>query len=70
MAPPIQQSPSTIEEVRIQVSGMNAEFGYGVASVNVITKSGSNQFHGEAYEFLRNQKLDANYFFANLANQT
>jgi hypothetical protein len=49
---------------------MNAEFGYGVASVNVITKSGSNQLHGEVYEFLRNEKLDANYFFANLANQS
>lgn len=35
-----QQPPSTIEEVKIQVSGMNAEFGYGVAGVNVITKSG------------------------------
>src|SRR5581483_11395553 len=64
-----QQPPSAIEEVKIQVSGMNAEFGYGVASVNVITKSGSNRFHGLAYEYLRNEKLDANYFFSNLANQ-
>ncbi|MFN0166574.1 MAG: carboxypeptidase regulatory-like domain-containing protein [Bryobacteraceae bacterium] len=64
-----QQPPSAIEEVKIQVSGMNAEFGYGVASVNVITKSGSNRLHGEVYEFLRNEKLDSNYFFANLAGQ-
>jgi len=64
-----QQPPSSIEEIKIQVSGMNAEFGYGVASVNVITKSGTNRFHGEAYEFLQNDKLNANSFFANLAGR-
>jgi hypothetical protein len=64
-----QQPPSSIEEIKIQVSGMNAEFGYGVASVNVITKSGTNKFHGEAYEFLQNDKLDANGFFPNLAGR-
>jgi hypothetical protein len=63
------QPPSSTEEMKIQVSGMNAEFGYGVASVNVITKSGSNKFHGEAYEFLRNNTLDSNYYFANLAGR-
>jgi len=65
----IQEPPSAIEEVKIHVSSTNAEVGNGVAAVNVITKSGSNQFHGEAYEFLRNEKLDANYFFNNLSGK-
>ncbi len=62
-----QQPPSAIQEVKIHVSSLAAEFGNGVAFVNVITKSGSNAFHGEVYEYLRNEKTDANTFFNNLA---
>ena len=65
----IQQPPSAIEEVKIHVSSTNAEVGNGVAAVNVITESGSNQWHGEAYEYFRNDKLDANYFFSNLSGR-
>lgn len=64
-----QTPPSAIQEVKIHVSGMNAEFGNGVAAVNVITKSGANDFHGEAYEYLRNEKTDANYYFNNLSGR-
>lgn len=64
-APP-QQPPSWIREVKVHVSNTNAEFGNGVAAVNVITKGGSNEFHGELYHFFRNSALDANYFFNNL----
>ena len=60
----IQEPPSAIEEVKIHVSSTNAEVGNGVAAVNVITQSGTNQWHGEAYEYFRNDKLDANYFFS------
>jgi len=60
------QSTASIQEMRIETSNMNAEFGGGVSAVNVITKSGSNQFHGEAYEYLRNNHLDAADFFTNL----
>jgi hypothetical protein len=42
-----QTPPSAIQEVKIHVSGMNAEFGNGAAAVNVITKGGSNELHGE-----------------------
>src|SRR5262245_301871 len=64
-----QQPPSAIQEVKIHVSSTNAEFGYGAAAVNVITKGGTNQLHGEVYEYLHNQKTDANYFFNNLAGR-
>jgi hypothetical protein len=61
------QSPSDIQEVKVESGVMNAEFGFGTSAVNTVTKSGANQFHGEAYEYLRNNDLDANNFFSNLA---
>jgi hypothetical protein len=64
-----QTPPSAIQEMKIHVSSMNAEFGNGVAAVNVITKGGTNSFHGEGYEYFRNEKLDSNYFFNNLASR-
>lgn len=55
-----------IQEVKIQTSNFSAEYGRNSgASINVITKSGGNQFHGSAFEFLRNDQLDANNFFSN-----
>ena len=45
---------------------MSAEYGYRMgAKVLVSTKSGTNQFHGSIYEFIRNDKLDGTNFFAN-----
>lgn len=64
------QSPDDIQEMKIESGNMNAEFGNGVSAVNVITKGGSNQFHGDFYEYFRNAALDANTFFANLAHRT
>jgi hypothetical protein len=61
-----QQPPSAIQEVKVHVSGMPAEFGNGAAAVNVITKSGSNEIHGQLYEYLRNNVTDANNYFNNL----
>ncbi len=55
--------PDAIQEFRTEENSMSAEFGRGGAAVNVVLKSGSNQIHGGAYEFIRNDKLDAvNYF--------
>jgi hypothetical protein len=60
-------SPSTdaISEFNMLKTNYNAEFGgKSGAVVNVITKSGSNTFHGSAYEFIRNDIFDARNFFA------
>jgi hypothetical protein len=55
----------SIEEFRILSSNFDAEYGrYTGGQVNVITKSGTNQFHGDAFEFLRNTDLDARNFFS------
>jgi hypothetical protein len=57
-------SPDAVEEFRLITSNYNAEYGRsGGGIVNVITKSGGNQFHGSAYEFLRNSDLNARSFF-------
>lgn len=55
----------SIQEFRV-MTGTSAEFGRSAgANVNMAIKSGSRDFHGSAYEYLRNDKLDANEFFAN-----
>src|SRR5215831_8801026 len=54
----------SIQEFRLLTSSFDAEYGrFSGAIVNVVTKSGTNQLHGSAYEFLRNEKLDSRNFF-------
>ena len=54
-----------IAEVRIERAAYSAEFGRNAGGqINVITKSGTNAVHGSAFEFFRNDKLDARNFFA------
>ncbi len=54
-----------IQEVKIQTSNFSAEYGRNSgAQVSLVTRSGENAFHGSAFEFLRNDKLDARSFFA------
>ena len=61
-------SLDALQEFRIQTSSFAPEFGRTLgAQVSVVTKSGTNQFHGTAFEYLRNDKLDANDWFANNA---
>ncbi len=59
-------SVDAIEEFKLLGADYPAEFGRSLGSVlNIVFKSGTNQWHGSAYEFLRNSKLDANDFFSN-----
>jgi Carboxypeptidase regulatory-like domain len=54
-----------IQEVKIQTSNFSAEYGRNAgASVNVVTRSGGNDYHGSVYEFGRNDKLDARNYFS------
>jgi hypothetical protein len=62
--PAVQPSPDTIEEFRVLTNTFDAEYGRNSGSVvNVVTKGGSNQIHGSAYEFFRNKALNTRGFF-------
>jgi len=62
--PAIQPSPDAIAEFRVLTNTFDAEYGRNSgAVVNVVTKSGSNEFHGSTYEFFRNDSLNAKGFF-------
>jgi hypothetical protein len=66
----ISPPPDAIQEFKVQSHIVDAQFGISAgANVNLVTKSGSNQLHGNAYEFLRNDKMDATNFFTNFASQ-
>ncbi len=55
-----------VAEFKMQAQNFSAEFGRSMTAVlNLVYKSGGNEFHGSAFEFLRNSVLDANSFFAN-----
>jgi hypothetical protein len=55
----------SVEEFRLITNSFDAEYGkFSGAVMNAITKSGTNGFHGDAFEFLRNDKLDAKNYFA------
>jgi hypothetical protein len=63
-------SVDSIQEFRVERNSFSAEFGQAQgAVVNLITKGGSNDFHGSAFEFFRNDALNANNFFLNRAGQ-
>ena len=62
----VQPPPDALQEFRVQTRTYSAEFGNSAgAVVNATIKSGTNQFHGALWEFLRNDKLNANTFFNN-----
>jgi outer membrane receptor protein involved in Fe transport len=60
----IQPNVDALQEFRVETGNMGAQYGHFPTVINATLKSGSNQFHGVFYEFLRNNALDAkNYFF-------
>jgi hypothetical protein len=64
LVPPVE----AIEEVQVYTGKYNAEYGFsGSAVINVVTKSGTNEFHGALFEFLRNDYTDALNYFAQSA---
>jgi outer membrane receptor protein involved in Fe transport len=61
--PTVQPSPDSIQEFRVLTNTFDAEYGRNSGSVvNVVTKSGTNQWHGSTYEFFRNKVLNANNY--------
>src|SRR5688572_26151052 len=63
-------SVDAIQEFRVERNSFSAEFGQAQgAVVNLITKGGSNEFHGGVFEFFRNDSLNASNFFLNRAGQ-
>ena len=66
----VQTPVDALSEFKIQTNNYSAEFGRSAGAVmNATVKSGTNQFHGDAWEFLRNNALDANDFFLNAAGK-
>jgi hypothetical protein len=57
--------PDAVQEFKVETSALPAEYGqHSAGAVNVVTKSGSNEIHGDAFEFVRNGDFNARDFFA------
>lgn len=66
----LQSSLENVQEFRVDSNNFPAEYGTGTGGqVSVVTKSGSNGFHGSLFEFFRNDALDAPNFFDNIIGQ-
>jgi len=64
--PVVNANPDMVQEFKVETNAFSAEYGRAAGGVfNVVTRSGTNDLHFSAYEFLRNDKLNANDFFAN-----
>ena len=63
-------SVEAMQEFQVQTSSYSAEYGRSPGGqISIVTRSGNNEFHGSLFEYLRNDKLDANDWFANRAGQ-
>lgn len=66
----LQSSLENVQEFRVDSNNYPAEYGTGTGGqISVVTKSGGNQFHGSAFEYLRNSALDSSNFFDNIVGQ-
>jgi Carboxypeptidase regulatory-like domain len=61
-------SVDDVQEMKIETNAFTAQYGFSSGNVvNIVTKSGTNQFHGDAWEFYANSSADAKYYFNNAA---
>ena len=57
--------PDALQEFKVETSALPAQYGqHSAGAVNAVTKSGTNEFHGDAFEFVRNNEFNARDFFA------
>ncbi|MGC4048284.1 MAG: carboxypeptidase-like regulatory domain-containing protein [Paludibaculum sp.] len=68
-SPSTVPNPDTISEFKIQTSQYDAGFGAMVPNTNLVTRRGENDYHGNLWEFLRNDIFNANAFFRNSTGQ-
>jgi hypothetical protein len=61
--PAIALSLDDIEEFKVQENFMDASYGHGAADIDIVSKSGTNRFHGVLYDFVRNREFQAGQFF-------
>ncbi len=64
---PIVPTPDSTQEFQLMTNNYSAEYGRGSSSLNIVTKSGTNEFHGSVYWFLQNDNLNAQDLFLNRA---
>jgi hypothetical protein len=69
-APSAVPNPDTISELKIQTSQYDAVYGAQVPNTALITKSGEHEYHGDVWEFVRNDIFNANSFFRNSTGQS
>jgi len=64
-------NPETVDEFRVLTSNYNAEYGRNAGGIiSVVTKSGTNRFHGSLYDYIRNDYFNANLFFVGVPGLT
>jgi outer membrane receptor protein involved in Fe transport len=68
--PVVFVNPDAVQEFKVETNNFSAQYGRAGGGVfNIVTRSGANEFHGTAYDYLRNDALNANTFFGNRAAQ-